>query len=58
MFEKIIDLDFWAWQVISYIRGRLLFVFNFHPEKSYENYSIGVEEAGEYMVSCFCVVEF
>ncbi|XP_039125022.1 1,4-alpha-glucan-branching enzyme 3, chloroplastic/amyloplastic [Dioscorea cayenensis subsp. rotundata] len=36
--------------VISYIRGRLLFVFNFHPEKSYENYSIGVEEAGEYMV--------
>ncbi|KAM0944591.1 putative 1,4-alpha-glucan branching enzyme [Dioscorea sansibarensis] len=36
--------------VVSYIRGRLLFVFNFHPEKSYENYSIGVEEAGEYMV--------
>ncbi|KAG1330519.1 hypothetical protein COCNU_02G004870 [Cocos nucifera] len=34
--------------VISYIRGPLLFIFNFHPEISYETYRIGVEEAGEY----------
>ncbi|XP_027340732.1 1,4-alpha-glucan-branching enzyme 3, chloroplastic/amyloplastic isoform X2 [Abrus precatorius] len=34
--------------VISYIRGPLLFIFNFHPTDSYDSYSIGVEEAGEY----------
>lgn len=38
-------------QVISYIRGPLLFIFNFHPKDSYDCYSIGVEEAGEYQVS-------
>ncbi|XP_038996187.1 1,4-alpha-glucan-branching enzyme 3, chloroplastic/amyloplastic [Hibiscus syriacus] len=36
--------------VISYIRGPLLFVFNFHPTDSYERYCIGVDEAGEYQV--------
>ncbi|KAJ6833770.1 1,4-alpha-glucan-branching enzyme 3, chloroplastic/amyloplastic isoform X1 [Iris pallida] len=36
--------------IISYLRGPLLFVFNFHPVVSYEMYSIGVEEAGEYQV--------
>ncbi|XP_038689237.1 1,4-alpha-glucan-branching enzyme 3, chloroplastic/amyloplastic isoform X2 [Tripterygium wilfordii] len=36
--------------VISYNRGPLLFVFNFHPTESYERYSVGVEEAGEYQV--------
>lgn len=40
-----------AIQVISYIRGPLLFVFNFHPTNAYERYSVGVEEAGEYQVS-------
>ncbi|XP_077228147.1 alpha amylase family protein isoform X2 [Tasmannia lanceolata] len=35
---------------ISYIRGPLLFIFNFHPTESYERYSVGVEEAGEYQV--------
>ncbi|XP_062168461.1 1,4-alpha-glucan-branching enzyme 3, chloroplastic/amyloplastic isoform X2 [Alnus glutinosa] len=34
--------------VISYMRGPLLFIFNFHPTDSYERYSVGVEEAGEY----------
>ncbi|KAG5551044.1 hypothetical protein RHGRI_009467 [Rhododendron griersonianum] len=37
--------------VISYLRGPLLFIFNFHPTTSYERYSVGVEEAGEYHVS-------
>jgi hypothetical protein len=41
-------------QVISYIRGPLLFVFNFHPTEAYERYSVGVEEAGEYQV---CMVD-
>ncbi|KAL4335407.1 hypothetical protein GQ457_07G013250 [Hibiscus cannabinus] len=35
--------------VISYIRGPLLFVFNFHPTDSYER-CIGVDEAGEYQL--------
>lgn len=38
-------------QVISYVRGPFLFVFNFHPTDSYEGYNVGVEEAGEYQVS-------
>ncbi|BAT88606.1 hypothetical protein VIGAN_05214400 [Vigna angularis var. angularis] len=36
--------------VISYIRGPLVFIFNFHPTESYDSYSIGVEEAGEYQI--------
>ncbi|CAN6477717.1 unnamed protein product [Victoria cruziana] len=36
--------------VLSYMRGPFIFVFNFHPECSYEGYHIGVEEAGEYQV--------
>jgi 1,4-alpha-glucan branching enzyme len=38
-------------QIISYIRGPFLLVFNFHPENSYERYNVSVEEAGEYQVS-------
>lgn len=38
-------------QIISYMRGPLLFIFNFHPENCYEGYHVGVEEAGEYQVS-------
>jgi len=44
----------WCLQVISYIRGPLLFVFNFHPTEAYERYSVGVEEAGEYQV---CMID-
>lgn len=33
------------------MRGPLLFIFNFHPTDSYEQYNVGVEEAGEYQVS-------
>lgn len=36
--------------VISFLRGPILFVFNFHPTNSYGRYSIGVGEAGEYQV--------
>lgn len=39
-----------ATMVIAYFRGPILVVFNFHPTNSYESYSIGVEEAGEYQV--------
>ncbi|KAK9133303.1 hypothetical protein Scep_012831 [Stephania cephalantha] len=36
--------------VISYMRGPLLFIFNFHPTNTYEKYSVGTEEAGEYQI--------
>uniref|UniRef100_A0A1D1ZAS1 1,4-alpha-glucan branching enzyme n=1 Tax=Anthurium amnicola TaxID=1678845 RepID=A0A1D1ZAS1_9ARAE len=36
--------------VICCVRGPFLFTFNFHPENSYENYIVGVEEGGEYQV--------
>ncbi|XP_074564650.1 1,4-alpha-glucan-branching enzyme 3, chloroplastic/amyloplastic [Curcuma longa] len=36
--------------IISYKRGQLLFVFNFHPTTCYKTYTIGVEEAGEYQL--------
>ncbi|KAK6132859.1 hypothetical protein DH2020_033390 [Rehmannia glutinosa] len=42
--------------VISYLRGPFLLVFNFHPTNSYERYSLGVEEAGEYQVSDASIV--
>ncbi|XP_058788144.1 1,4-alpha-glucan-branching enzyme 3, chloroplastic/amyloplastic [Vicia villosa] len=37
-------------KVISYVRGPLLFIFNFHPTDSYDSYTVGVEEAGEYQL--------
>jgi 1,4-alpha-glucan branching enzyme len=36
--------------VISFLRGPFLFIFNFHPTTSYERYTVGVEEAGEYQI--------
>ncbi|KAK1298114.1 hypothetical protein QJS10_CPB14g00584 [Acorus calamus] len=36
--------------VISYMRGTLLFIFNFHPDDSHERYTVGIEEAGEYQL--------
>eukprot|EP01099_Mayorella_cantabrigiensis_P004030 TRINITY_DN3024_c0_g1_i1.p1 TRINITY_DN3024_c0_g1~~TRINITY_DN3024_c0_g1_i1.p1 ORF type:complete len:673 (-),score=149.56 TRINITY_DN3024_c0_g1_i1:50-2068(-) len=37
-------------KVIVFERGPLLFVFNFHPEKSYTDYLVGIEEPGVYKV--------
>ncbi|KAI4366165.1 hypothetical protein MLD38_022079 [Melastoma candidum] len=36
--------------VISFIRGPFLFIFNFHPTVSHENYCVGIDEAGEYQI--------
>jgi 1,4-alpha-glucan branching enzyme len=36
--------------VIVYERAGLLFVFNFHPSKSFTDYRVGVEEDGEYKI--------
>jgi 1,4-alpha-glucan branching enzyme len=37
-------------KVISYERAGLVFIFNFHPTKSFTDYRIGVEAVGEYKV--------
>jgi 1,4-alpha-glucan branching enzyme len=38
-------------KVISFERGGLLFIFNFHPHQSYENYRIAVERPGCYRIA-------
>lgn len=37
-------------KVIAFERAGLLFVFNFHPTKSYTDYRVGVDVAGSYQV--------
>lgn len=37
-------------KVIVFERAGLLWIFNFHPEKSYADYRVGVEQAGTYRV--------
>lgn len=37
-------------KVIAYERANLVFVFNFHPIKSFADYPVGVEQAGTYKV--------
>lgn len=37
-------------KVIAFERAGLLFVFNFHPSKSYTDYRVGVDVAGTYQV--------
>lgn len=37
-------------QVLSFIRNDKLFVFNFHPEKSYEGYGLPVAKNGNYQL--------
>ena len=35
-------------KVVVYERAGLLFVFNFHPTKSFTDYRVGIDEAGKY----------
>jgi 1,4-alpha-glucan branching enzyme len=37
-------------KIIAFERAGLLFIFNFHPTKSYTDYRVGVDEAGEYHI--------
>nr|CAI5837927.1 unnamed protein product [Callosobruchus analis] len=37
-------------KVIAFERAGVLFVFNFHPTKSFTDYRIGVEESGDYRI--------
>ncbi|XP_072966487.1 1,4-alpha-glucan-branching enzyme, chloroplastic/amyloplastic-like [Typha angustifolia] len=38
-------------KVIVFERGDLVFVFNFHPENTYEGYKVGCDLAGKYRVA-------
>ena len=46
-FDLFLQVD----KVIVFERAGLLFIFNFHPTKSFADYRVGVEEAGEYKVA-------
>jgi len=37
-------------KVIVFERAGLLFIFNFHPTKSFTDYRVGVEDGGEYKI--------
>lgn len=37
-------------KVIVFERANLVFIFNFHPSKSFFNYKVGVENPGKYMI--------
>ena len=37
-------------KVIVFERGRLLWIFNFHPSKSYTDYLVGVDQPGSYII--------
>lgn len=38
-------------KLIAFERGGLVFVFNFHPTKSYVDYQIGVDVPGQYKIA-------
>ena len=38
-------------KVVVYERAGLLFVFNFHPTKSFTDYRVGIDDAGEYGIT-------
>lgn len=41
-------------KVIAFERANLLFIFNFHPSKSYTDYRVGIETPGKYpFVYCY-----
>lgn len=37
-------------KIIAFERAGLLFVFNFHPQKSFADYKFGIETPGEYKI--------
>ena len=46
--QAYVSLKNEADKVVVYERAGLLFVFNFHPTKSFTDYRVGVDVAGEY----------
>lgn len=48
--QAYVSLKNEADKVVVYERAGLLFIFNFHPTKSFTDYRVGVEEPGEYKI--------
>ncbi|KAG6842032.1 alpha-1,4-glucan branching enzyme [Blastosporella zonata] len=48
--QAYVSLKNEADKVIVYERAGLLFIFNFNPSKSFSDYRVGVDEAGEYHI--------
>jgi 1,4-alpha-glucan branching enzyme len=38
-------------KIIAFERNNHLFVFNFHPDKSFTDYRVGVERPGQYKIA-------
>ncbi|KAL8523681.1 hypothetical protein ACS0TY_013595 [Phlomoides rotata] len=47
----LLETDHLRFQVIVFERGDLVFVFNFHPENTYEGYKVGCDLPGKYRVA-------
>ncbi|KAG7257697.1 hypothetical protein CRUP_019192 [Coryphaenoides rupestris] len=37
-------------KVIAFERANVVFIFNFHPTRSYQDYTVGVQVAGKYTI--------
>ncbi|KAK1297266.1 1,4-alpha-glucan-branching enzyme [Acorus calamus] len=48
---NLVDTDHLRYKVIVFERGDLVFVFNFHPENTYEGYKVGCDLPGKYRVA-------
>ncbi|KAK1303468.1 hypothetical protein QJS10_CPB11g02131 [Acorus calamus] len=48
---NLVDTDRLRYKVIVFERGDLVFVFNFHPENTYEGYKVGCDLPGKYRVA-------
>ncbi|GJN39398.1 hypothetical protein PR202_gb28512 [Eleusine coracana subsp. coracana] len=48
---SLVDTDHLRYKVIVFERGDLVFVFNFHPKKTYEGYKVGCDLPGKYRVA-------
>ncbi|XP_063947139.1 1,4-alpha-glucan-branching enzyme 1, chloroplastic/amyloplastic isoform X3 [Daucus carota subsp. sativus] len=48
---NLVDEDHMRYQVIVFERGDLIFVFNFHPDCTYDGYKVGCDMPGIYRVA-------
>ena len=51
MLKAYVSLKHEIDKTIVYERAGLLFIFNFHPTKSFTDYRVGVDEPGEYTIT-------
>jgi 1,4-alpha-glucan branching enzyme len=51
VFQAYVSLKHEVDKTVVYERAGLLFIFNFHPTKSFTDYRVGVDEPGEYRIA-------